>query len=336
MQDSDTATPYLAKIDLTGDPHLVLGRRARKKGIETVQVELHADLHDLLRHTCELAIEKVQATDGRPYEPSAELESGEEHFFLHIDQIPVQVSVSVSGQNDDENPERTAALIEALGDFGSIEYIDRAGLRDFKPLFYSIAWQQSGGDWAHFIRKANPMQVLKPGRIWTQFSDVLVSMQEPAMAIDGEVDIILANGVMRAFKSTPVKDLFTDVHLVMRDVSTYVGRVRDLLNTSVPLGQAAAESLEKAAHKKYSIAVRLYLLPERISQLNLSVPRLRRVFNQHDLDQYELLGKDKTFSFGEDMVPAFLDVIEGRYFEDDWTDEFRRADRFSKRGNGEN
>src|SRR6266702_7153958 len=278
MQDSDTATPYLAKIDLTGDPHLVLGRRAGKKGIETVQVELRADLHDPFRGTCELAIEKLQATDGRPYEPSAELESGEEHFFLHIDQIPLVpgqqqassghglVAVSVSGQNDDENPERTAALIEALQDSGSIEYVNRAGLREFKPLFYSIAWQQPAGDWAHFIRKANPMQVLKPGRVWTQFSDVLVAIQEPAMAIDGEVDIILADGVMRAFKSTPVKDLFTDVHLVMRDVSTYVSKVRDLLNKSVALGPVAAESLENAAHKKYSIAVRLYSLPGRISQ----------------------------------------------------------------------
>jgi hypothetical protein len=37
------------------------------------------------------------------------------------------------------------------------------------------------------------------------------------------------------------------------------------------------------------------------------------------------------FSFKPEQVGLFLDVVEGRYFEDDLTGERRRADRFRRR-----
>ena len=343
MRESDQDGQFLAKIDLTGDPHLVLGRRgAGRKGMEAVRVELRDSLHSPFRAICEQALEKVQVTDGRPYEPTAELESGEEHFYLDVDQIPViegrpgrsalaRVSREVSGADDVDNSVLTPALISALRDIGRLEYASRNEILEYNPLFYAISWQQSNLEWTHFIRKSSPTRVLKPGRIWMQYSDALVRMEEPVMAIDEDVDIILGAGMMMAFKATPVKDLFSDIHLMMREVPAHVGKVQELLSARIPLSSEAADAIERVARKKYSVAVRLYALPDRIPTLNLTVPRVRQALNKHDLDQGALLNRNKEFDFLDDAVPIFLDVIESRYFEDDWTGELRRADRFSRR-----
>ncbi|MEY2848467.1 MAG: hypothetical protein RI885_1132 [Actinomycetota bacterium] len=51
----------------------------------------------------------------------------------------------------------------------------------------------------------------------------------------------------------------------------------------------------------------------------------------HGEDPSTLLNSANEFDFGEDAVGSFLDVCEGRWFEDDFTGEKRRADRLSRR-----
>jgi hypothetical protein len=63
----------------------------------------------------------------------------------------------------------------------------------------------------------------------------------------------------------------------------------------------------------------------------LKPSQVREHLTAHDIDPNRLVASDDSFSFGEDEVSTFLDALEGRYFEDDWTGEPRRADRFSTR-----
>lgn len=324
-------------LDLSGDPHLVLGKRSGRSKMEAVDVPLHSDIHDAFRNVCSRAIERVCASTARPYEPTAEIERSEEYFVLRIDELPKRPPIKrpanakgEEAQNSEENPDRTASLVSTLRSTSRLQSIDAHRPPEFNALFYSIAWQQSGGGWVHFIRKSNPRQYFKPGRIWTQFGDALRRTADPAMAIDDEVDVIFTDEVLAGFSSVVVKNLFTDVHLVMRDVPQYVARVSKLLLKVLPLEAEAAAILEKVAHQKFSVASRLYSLPERLAVLELSCDRVREVLDAHQLDPDTLLSSNDTFSFGEENVGVFLDVLEGRIFADDWTGESRRADRFSR------
>jgi hypothetical protein len=63
----------------------------------------------------------------------------------------------------------------------------------------------------------------------------------------------------------------------------------------------------------------------------LSIDPVRQVLENHEVAFEDLINEDGEFIFEEPYAPVFLDVIEGRWFEDDWTGERRRADRFSQR-----
>ena len=68
-------------VDLSRDPHLVLGKR-RGRGIEGLRLEVHRDLFEDMRLVCSAALDAIFSSTGRQYEPYAELERGEEYFEL--------------------------------------------------------------------------------------------------------------------------------------------------------------------------------------------------------------------------------------------------------------
>jgi hypothetical protein len=326
-------------LELAGDPHLVLGRRRGQREIEALLVGLHRDLFPALRAICSRAISALANTTPRNYEPNAEIDRDAEHFVLRLDDLPEQPAPArsrIQSQREepvdaDDNPDRTAALVRSLRNPGGLEQMDTRGLAEFVALFYSIMFQQDNGEWVHFIKKVNPRQVLKRGRVWTQFGDTLHQIEDPALVLEPEVDVVLTAEILAGFGGMSIKNLFTDVHLVMRDVPIYVENIAALLGSRMSLSEAACAALATSASKKVSIATRLYRLQDRLKELDLKPDQVRRYLSAHDIDPNQLVAPDDSFTFGQDAVSAFLDILEGRYFEDDWTGEPRRADRFSTR-----
>lgn len=108
-----------ATVELTSDPHIVLGRRTRG-GIVAVRVDVHENLHDEVRDVCRTAIRKIGETQRRPYEPYAALEAGEQHFSLTNEQLPelvhgVRTSASEQGTAEARsNPGEADAGIERV------------------------------------------------------------------------------------------------------------------------------------------------------------------------------------------------------------------------------
>jgi hypothetical protein len=72
-------------------------------------------------------------------------------------------------------------------------------------------------------------------------------------------------------------------------------------------------------------------LPDRLSKISLDTASVRRSLTAHGIDSDLLFDANGHFSFAGQNVGIFLDVIEGRYFEDDLGGERRRADRYSTR-----
>ena len=326
-------------IQLGGDPHLILGRRQGKREIDAVLVDLHRNLFAEVREICERTLARLGETGPRAYEPNAEVERDEHHFVLGLDTLPEQPAPARrrSGQqreaqvSDEENPDRTAALVKALRSPGGLAPVDAAHLSDFTAIFYSLAYQQDDDTWVHFIKKVNPRRILKKGWVWTQFSDVLQRSEAPAMVLESDVDVVLTSEILAGFSAYPIKTLFTDVYLVMRDVPDYIEHIASAISATMPLSETAKAALLTYVGKKVSVAARLYRLQERISTLDLKPDRVQESLIKHGFDPAQLIGTDGGFAFDETGASLFLDTVEGRFFEDDLTGEHRRADRFSTR-----
>ncbi|XVQ86129.1 hypothetical protein ACQP2K_01475 [Microbispora siamensis] len=328
----------LGDISFDGTPHLVLGRRRGKRDMQAKRVVLHENVHESLWELCLSAVERARTGSARSYEPNAELEVGEEYFLLNLDEIPEQADTlrparaRAKQESEDENPDRTAALIRALRDVAVLDTLNPHDLPEYADvIFYSIAWQQPDDSWVHFIRKINPRRVFKPGRQWFGYGDTLKRIDDPAMVIDDLVDIILTSEHLAAFSGTPLRMLFTDVHIVLQDVPKYVEAVAKVLDEqSIGITSDAKAALLTATKKKVSFAARLYRLQERLQEIKLDVDKLAEVLGHHSIDIGNLINDGGRVHFEEKDAGLFLDVVDGRFFKDDWTGESRRADRFSR------
>ncbi len=139
---------------------------------------------------------------------------------------------------------------------------------------------------------------------------------------------------MADFSVSALSFLFTDVRLVQTGVPTQVAEISQAISETIPFSDQSMESLISLGRKLKSVANRLYGLSARLRELqehdSLTTERYREIAMNDD-QALRLLGPDGQFDFDEAGAHTFLDVIEGRYFENDWTGSPRRADRYSRR-----
>jgi hypothetical protein len=314
---------------------LILGRRSGTREIDAVDAAVHKDLFSELRKPCEALLQKIEQTSARQYEAHAAIEPDDEHFVLELDHLPKQPEPRASrhspGGGDEENHDRTAALVRTLRSPLGLRQLDARGIRDFKAMFYSIAFQQADGSWINFIKKTDPRRLLKPGRLWLRYEAPLRRVEEPDLVVESEVDVVLGPTHLASFSGRIIKDLFTDVHLALQQADGYVDGVASALGPDLPISDESLRILRKLAGQKFSIARRLYLLQEGLVGTDIKPSQIRAALLKHKIEPTELINENDQFIFDETSVSRFLDVLEERYFETDWTNESRRADRFSRR-----
>ncbi len=343
-----------ASTDLSGDPHIVLGRRSRG-GITAARIDVHEDLHEQVREVCRDAIQKAGETTRRVYEPNAALEAGEEHFALTIQQLQQRVrsfrnlspgrATSATDDLDEEMAMSPAAadaeggedpaLIACLRNPVAHRLATRQEFQGFNPFFYAVCWQLRDRTWISFIRKTNPQQFFKVGRVFCQYADTLKRIDtQPTFALDPQVDVISHGDHLLSFSGSALNLLFTDIRLVQSGVPAHVDEISEAISDNMPLTEQSMQALVSAGVRLKSVAIRIYGLSTRLRELQesgtLTTERYREIA-AGDEKALRLLGSDDQLDFDEAGAHTFLDVIEGRYFEDDWTGSPRRADRFSSR-----
>lgn len=335
-----------SNIDLSGDPHLVLGKR-RGRGITAVRVNLHANLHGPMRTVCQKAIYDTQTTRPRAFDSNAALEGGEEHFRLTVDDVHrLNEGIDPGAQGQERQsatlvesgapPDREDfALVGCLRDPAAHPLVKSSEFKEFQPFFYAVCFQLKDGSWISFLRKTNPQQFFRLGRLWCQYGNALKQTdQQPTFALDPAIDVIMCGDNLAGFSENAMKFLFTDAKLARSAVPDQVELLRQAIEGELPLSNKSISSLISAGARRNTIATRIYGLRARLDEVQelgpLDVSRFRKIAGG-DEDVLGLINEGDELDFDEEHAETFLDFIEGRYFADDWTGTDRRADRWSKR-----
>jgi len=181
------------------------------------------------------------------------------------------------------------------------------------------------------VSRLNPMASLKPGYRYFQYGNALREATRPDFSLREGADLVIGVEGTAILSPFSFEILLDDVGVRFVRVNGDVAAVKDALAATIPMTSDAEEALRVAASRTRSNAKRLRLLPGRLSKISLDEASVRRSLNAHGIDPGSMFDTDGHFSFTAQNTGVFLDLIEGRYFEDDLGGERRRADRYSTR-----
>jgi hypothetical protein len=327
-----TTTTTWPVIDFVQDPRLLVGRRTSRKRLDAQRIRLDRAVFGELRLLCEPTLRLLGSAREREYEQFAELEFDEEFFSLDISDLPTRPTTSPSLTDDPGSPENdTADLVRLVRTVDALSEITRAEMDRGGYTFYAICWPHDE-TMIGFVSKTNPMTTLQPGLRYFQFGDVLRAVTHPDLALKDGSDIFVGPDRLAIFRPTAFTALLGDVGVIFDSAPANVKALKAALGGSIPMTDGACVAVLLSAQRLISYARRLRALPARLASLPaLDAPVLRKSLKKHGIDAEILIDGSGCFSFESDQVDLFLDVLEGRYFEDDLGGERRRADRFSRR-----
>jgi hypothetical protein len=307
------------------------------KAIEALPINLHVDTFSVLEKVAGDALARLSNSRGRPYEASSALEVGEEHYLIDITQLPAGLGSELpatglehSAAAELEIEPTPAALMVALGNVAEAVPLSADRLENGNFLFYGISYG-SGADKVTFLRKHDPTLSLRRGFAVFAYGDSLKRISKPDFVLEEDIDLIVTAKTIFAFSKTAFEMFMSDVRLALHQVPLLAEAVATSLQHTVPLGSEAKAAVSAVCSKSLSFAVRLRSLPARIAEVDLTSEKVRASMGSHGEDASRLVDENGIFNFGEAEVATFLDVVEGRWFEDDFTKEKRRADRLSRR-----
>jgi hypothetical protein len=318
------------EISLDGPPRMLVGWREPHRRLNAYRVELHEDVFSELAALCQPAVVRIQNYKERAFENFAALDDSEYFWYAHAALPSHELRRAGLDEDAPTVANDTADLVRLVKSVDGLQDAAREDLDEGGYSFYSICWPHRGS-MIGFVSRKNPIACLNPGFRYFQFGNAMRTATRPDFALKEGADLIVGAEGTAILSPYSFTTLLGDVGVSFDHVSDDVAAVRAALAATVRLTPAAEEALLNEASRTRSNAKRLRLLPDRLSKINLDVTSLRRSLTVHGFDPDLLFDASDHFSFAQENVGIFFDVIEGRYFEDDLGGERRRADRYSTR-----
>jgi hypothetical protein len=314
------------QTDISGQPRLLLGQRKSSKKIEVHRIQLHQDLFDDLRSIAQSAIAELERRDAKPYSTFAS-KTGDDYFDVDVSDIPRRRDMR--RREDDPEAYEIASALAMIADTDTHPVMTAEELRDADPSLYAIVFE-SDGDYVGFIRNSPPRRPVRPGLRYLQYGDTLRRVAPPDLAIDDEVDLVVASDGCAILSPAAFTTLFGDVGVAFEQVPGNVKAMSDALKGVLALSSGSVTALNTRCGRRVSDAKRLHhIVTERRGALKgLTSAELRTLLKRRGLEDAIQKGE---ISLTDDDVSDFLDLVEGRLFNDDVTGEERRADTYSPR-----
>jgi hypothetical protein len=325
------------EIRIGNYPRMLIGWRESRR-LNAYRVKLDQDVYRDLAELCLPALFKIQNYVERPFENFAELDDYEYFWYAHA-ALPSHELGPTTGhafpridlEEDSHTLEDdTADLVRLVKSVDALQEARREDLDEGGYSFYAICWRHRGS-MIGFVSRVNPMTTLKPGYRYFQFGNALRTADRPDFSLREGADLVIGIEGTAILSPYSFEILLDDVGVRFGRVTRDVATVKEALAHTIPMTPDAEEALRIAASRTRSNAKRLRLLPDRLSKISLDAASVQRSLNAHGIDPDLLFDANGHFSFTTPNTGVFLDVIEGRYFEDDLGGERRRADRYSTR-----
>jgi hypothetical protein len=307
---------------------LLLGRRDDAGGLDARPVELTTEVADVLRDAARTTLVSLGQRSPKAYSTLGDADSDE---FLSL-------AITSADTDDDSaapaNLEETLSAADivrlSLGAFAASNFLLRDELFEGGWLFYAVVVEVVGSnDPIAFVRQYNPQRGFDPGRLLGVYGDVLKQINDPVFNFDLNFDVVVTSDEVAVLRATAFQRVFADVNVAASEVPSHVTSLESGLNISITAVSSAV--LTSSCQDRLRMAARLKKLAKK-PHLKLVTPQsLREALKRHSLAPDRLGAGDEVVLDSVDDVRVFLDVLEKRYYEEDFTGDHMRADNASPR-----
>lgn len=300
-----------------GAVHFLLGRKTRLKDGSIVggTVSLLDDTADVLREIAKNALARIEGMKPIDFDPYAHPELGEEYFV-------------VSQGSDDVD--EASPIVDVVLNVKKQPDLGVEGISGFVPQFYCIVLTGDDGV-VGLVRKSNPKQVVRSGRRFFRFADSLVPVKAPSLILDEEVDLVITGDHISVIRPHSFEVLAREISFSEDRLSKYVDSVFGALEGVVNLGDEERQLLLKTGSAKVSYVKRLRVLGQHLESFSLDSDVYNKAIEKHNLSPALRVSDDGNVELSAENLGQFLDLLEGRFFRRDFTNEECRADRLRVR-----
>lgn len=322
-------------LQLGKGARLLLGWRDGRHDLDAQAARMTSDVSKEMLAACQRVLNGMAQLDRRIYSGIPALEP-EQYLSLAL---ATENGGVASGDADalqkldhmmPEEAAATARLVELVnGAFADDEWLTKDELALGSWLFYAIVVQLEDGGVAAFVRKYNPQRGLKAGRLRVAANgNTLARFDDPLFNFDFNFDLIIAPNEIAIFSVTAFNSVFADIELAKIHAGEHVTTITSGL--VAPMSTASEALFREECETRASLANRVRRLAHADYLDRVTTTALRDALQKHGMEP-DRLGKAKVKLANREDVEVFLDLVEGLYYEADFTGEGRRADRYSVR-----
>lgn len=314
-------------VHIQGDPRFLLGWRGGTKRIKAQRVDVGGDLFDELRWIARSALDGLEQREPKPYAPFGAI-TKDDYFDIDVTQLPRKRDRRK--REDDPEAYSVSSMITMVTAADDHPVMTAEDLRQCKsPSLYAIVFESRYG-FVGFVRNVSPRKPLQPGWKFLRYGDTLRKLDPPDLAIDEEVDILITEQRCAVLASAAFNTLFGDVKVAFEHVSQNAGLVAEALKGALPLTSGSVDGLRERCGRRLIDARRLdHIVSERHDALQaMTRSQIEGLLEKRGLGHTI---KEGSLDLQDFEVSEFLDVVEGRLFTDDVTQEEKRADAYRPR-----
>jgi hypothetical protein len=295
-----------------------------------------------MRDVAQATIDKIIIRESIQWQPNAGIEEEEEYFSVNVADLPSprrpgratrEDSISdeeATGEPPDPYLTEAAALLRIVLAPGELDNLHPAQLEGGNFRFYAIVWERgNGGLPVAFVSEYNPVQILRKAKYFFRYDGTLRLTAVPDFTLDQQGDLIVTPDEIAILNNAVFDHLFSDIRALLNDVPVNVVALQQTFSL-LPFSSESVKALEAVCATRPRLAARLQQLArcEYAQDINLAI--LHRALKNHGEEPTDFI-RNSRVEITRNEVGPFLDVLEGRWYEADFTSEPRRAASWSPR-----
>jgi hypothetical protein len=286
-------------------PDVALVVAWREKGaFRFGQVDTAGEVTGYLRDLVNKFERQVRDLHSRPYSIEADLE-GDEYF-----------SADLENRAEEADLRTQIVTVDAMEQVGSNDLPE-------KPItFYAIVVGNRVGDRRAYVRKTNPMKVVKPGWLFFEFGETLRSISNPVFVLENEFDLILRSETIDIFNPKVFELLFYTLTGVDASIRTWVRNVA----RSLPMSAPTLDLLSNACRTKARLRRRLHAIKQRGHLADVTMPRFRQELRRLNYPSARFI-RNGELSADPSDYGLLLQILNEDIFHGGFTDDEFAAER---------